>query len=119
MPRYASCLATLCFRDLVASLQLCETEQIILPMIEKAENLGSGVWLITSATTAYTLFESDSESTMSSRFVKNPGCRIFILRHFVKKMKAKSSSQMGLFRRFSTRYLPIAFTPYRSLCSRY
>ena len=50
-----SCLATLYFKDSVAALQVCETEQIVLPATEKkTENLGYGVWLITSATTAYT-----------------------------------------------------------------
>ena len=73
-----SCLATLCFKDSVAELQVCETEQIVLPATEKAENLGYGVWLITSATTAYTLFESDTESTTSSGNVKYAGCRICI-----------------------------------------
>ena len=74
-----SCLATLYFKDSVSALQVCETEQIVLPATEKAENLGYGVWLITSATTAYTLFESDTESTTSSGIVKYPGCRICII----------------------------------------
>ena len=38
-----SCLATLYFKDSVAALQVCETEQIVLPATEKAENLGFGV----------------------------------------------------------------------------
>ena len=49
-----SCLATLYIKDSVAALQVCETEQIVLPATGKAEKLGYGVWLITSATTAYT-----------------------------------------------------------------
>ena len=49
---YDSCLATMYFKDSVAALQVCETEQIVLPATEKAGNLGYGVWLITSATTA-------------------------------------------------------------------
>ena len=73
-----SCLATLYFKNSVSALQVCETEQIVLPATEKAENLGYGVWLMTSATTAYTLFESDTESTTSSGIVKYPGCRICI-----------------------------------------
>ena len=59
---HESCLATLYFKDIVEALQTCETEQIILPSTEKAENLGYDAWLITSATTAYTLYESDAES---------------------------------------------------------
>ena len=64
-----SCLATLYFKDSVAALQVCEAQQIRLPATEEAGNSGYGVWLITSATTAYTLFESDTESTASSGIV--------------------------------------------------
>ena len=74
-----SCLATLYFKDSVAALQVCETEQIVLPATEKAKNLGYGVWLKTSATTAYTVLESDTESTTSSGIVKYPGCWIYII----------------------------------------
>ena len=74
-----SCLAMLYFKDSVAALQVCKAEQIVLPATEKAENLVFGVWLLTSATTAYTLFESDTESTTSSGVVKYPGCRICII----------------------------------------
>ena len=35
-----SCLATLYFENSVAALQVCETEQIVVPALEKAENLG-------------------------------------------------------------------------------
>ena len=76
---YDSCLATLYFKHSVAALQVCETEQTVLPATEKAENLGYGVLLITSATTAYALFESNTESTTSSGIVKYPGCRICII----------------------------------------
>ena len=73
---HKSCLATLFFKGSVQALQICDTEQIALPATEKAENLGFGVWLITSATTAYTLFASDTASTTSSGIIKYPGCRI-------------------------------------------
>ena len=76
---HGSCLATLFFKGSVEALQICETEQILLPAAEKAENLGFGVWLITSATTAYTLIETDTSSTTSSGIIKYPGCRICIV----------------------------------------
>ena len=75
---HESCLANLYFKDSVEALQTCETEQI-LPSTEKAENLGYGAWLITSASTACTLYESDTESTTSSGITKYPGCRICII----------------------------------------
>ena len=76
---HGSCLATLFFKGSVEALQICNTEQIALPATEKADNLGFGVWLITSATTAYNLFESDTASTTSSGIIKYPGCRICII----------------------------------------
>ena len=76
---HGSCLATLYCKDSVEALQTCETEQITLPSTEKAENLGYGAWLIISATTAHTLYESDTESTTFSGFTKYLGCRICII----------------------------------------
>ena len=76
---HGSCLATLFFKGSAEALQICDTEQIALPATEKAENLGFGVWLITSATTAYTLFESDTASTTSSGIIKYSGCGICII----------------------------------------
>ena len=76
---HGSCLATLFFKGSIEALQICETEQILLPAAEKADNLGYGVWLITSATTAYTLIETDTASTTSSGIIKYPGCRICII----------------------------------------
>ena len=77
--RNGSCLATRFFKGSVEAIQICDTEQIALSATEKAENLGLGVWLITSPTTASTLFESDAASTTSSRIIKYPGCRICII----------------------------------------
>ena len=76
---HGSCLASHFFKGSVEALQICETEQMLLPAAEKAANLGYGVWLITSATTAYTLMETDTASTTSSGIIKCPGCRICIV----------------------------------------
>ena len=76
---HGSCLATLFFNGSVEVLQICDTEQLALPTTEKAENLGFGVWLITSATTAYTPFETNTASTTSSGRIKNPGRGICII----------------------------------------
>ena len=57
---------------------MCDTEKVYLPARDQAENLGFGVWLITSATDAYTLTEeivSGGKTTMK----KYKGCRICIL----------------------------------------
>ena len=76
---HGSCLATLFFKGSVEALKIWDTEQIAFPATEKAENLGLGVWLITSANTGYTLFESATASTASSGIIKHPGCRICII----------------------------------------
>ena len=46
---------------------------------DKVENLGFGEKLITSATTAYNLFESEIESTTTSGVEKLPWCQISIV----------------------------------------
>ena len=71
-----SCLAILFFKGNLNTLKVCDTEQIQLTSTEKAESLGFWVWLITSATSACTLFESDKESTTASGLEKFPGCHI-------------------------------------------
>ena len=76
---HESCQATLYFKDSVQALQICGTEQINLPSKERAEKLGYGLWVFTSATTAHTLYESDTESTTSSSIINYPGCRFCIL----------------------------------------
>ena len=92
-PRYQICLnmiatetghrsfiATLFFEGSVKTLQISDNEQIALPVTEEAVNLRYGVWLIMSATAAYTLFESDTASTTSSGINKYFGCRICRIR---------------------------------------
>ena len=37
------------YSDNVACLKVCEVDQAVLPATEQAENLGYGLWLITSA----------------------------------------------------------------------
>ena len=57
---------------------MCDTEKVYLPTRDQAENLGFGVWLITSATDAYTLTEeivSGGKTTMKNY----KGCRICIV----------------------------------------
>ena len=76
---HGSCLATLFFKGSSESIQKCDTEVIELPATEKAENLGYGVWLVTSATKAYTLYETTSDSNTATGLTKYPGCNICII----------------------------------------
>ena len=52
---HASCLATLFRKWTFEGLGVCHTEKVYLPARYQAENPRFGVWLITSATDAYTL----------------------------------------------------------------
>ena len=91
--RNESWLTTLYFNETVEALQNCKTEQTILPSTEKAENWSSGAWVINSATTAYTLRESDTKSTTSSGFTKYPVCPNLYNHLEVRKASVWSSQQ--------------------------
>ena len=76
---HGSCLATLFFIGSIESIKKCETEVIELPATEKAVNIGYGVWLVTSATKAYTLYETTSDSNTATGLTKYQGCIICII----------------------------------------
>ena len=75
----SSCLATLYFHNAIAALQVCEPEQISLPTPEKATNLGYGIWLLTSASDAFTLREFTRGLANSVERTDIPGCTICII----------------------------------------
>ena len=52
---HASCLGTLFRRGTIEGLGVCHTKKVYMPARDQAENPEFGVWLITSATDAYTL----------------------------------------------------------------
>ena len=58
-----SCIATLLFQDEYEALENCRVKSIQLPRKEKAENLGYGRWLITSANPDFLMTERPSNST--------------------------------------------------------
>ena len=62
----------------IDALAVCETTDITLPSIEQATNLGSGIWLITSANADFTFRESSSLATSSSSR-SFAGCHIGII----------------------------------------
>ena len=59
---HSSCLATLFFGTTLDALVTCPTENVVLPVIEAAENLGYGIWVILSATDTFTMRESSMDS---------------------------------------------------------
>ena len=75
----SSCLATLYFHNAIAALQVCAPQQFSLPTSEKATNLGYGIWLINSASEAFTLREFTRGTTNSVQRTDIPGCSICII----------------------------------------
>ena len=69
----SSCLATLYFHSAKTALTVCETEKILLPTPEKAKNLGYGIWLITSASAAFSLREYSLDEVNTPRREEHAG----------------------------------------------
>ena len=75
----SSCLATLYFHSTMTALTVCETEKVLLPTPEKATNLGYGIWLITSASAAFSLREYSLDELNTPKREDHPGCNICII----------------------------------------
>ena len=75
----SSCLATLYFHSTMTALTVCETEKVLLPTPEKATNLGYGIWLITSASAAFSLREYSLDELITPKREDHPGCNICII----------------------------------------
>ena len=75
----SSCLANLFWPNPVATLTVCETEKVILPTPEKATNLGYGIWLITSASSSFSLWEYNLNEVHTPSRKEHPGCNICII----------------------------------------
>lgn len=73
-----SCLSALFFTSVIDAIRVCETEKFYLPTTEKAENLGHGIWLITSATSTYSLVETNMDPRQQE-MIRFPGCTICIV----------------------------------------
>ena len=58
---FSLCLAALKFHHSITALKVCETEKVVLPNPERAQNLGYGIWLLTSASSDFILSEIDMD----------------------------------------------------------
>ena len=76
---FSSCLATLKFHHPITALRVCDTEKVVLPNPERAENLGYGVWLLTSASSDFTLNEIGMDETCRQTNVLHKGCNICLI----------------------------------------
>ena len=72
---HSSCLASLFFGTTMDALVTCPTENVI----EAAENLGYGIWVILSATDTFTRRESSMDSSNALQVRTYPGCQICII----------------------------------------
>ena len=75
----SSCLATLYFHSTMTALTVCETEKLLLPTPEKATNIGYGIWLITSASAAFSLREYSLGELNTPKRKDHPGCNICLI----------------------------------------
>ena len=76
---HPSCLATLFLSSPLKAAETCDTEVHYLPTQVQADNLGYGIWLITSATDAYEMREYSLASKHKSWNRLIPGCKICIM----------------------------------------
>ena len=74
----SSCLATLYYKEPIVALEVCETRKILLPIPEKATNLGYGIWLITS-TRQFKGSQHMVSGTTSTSNVNGNGCNVCII----------------------------------------
>ena len=76
---FSSCLATLKFHHTISALKVCDTEKVVLPNPERAQNLGYGIWLLTSASSDYTLSEIGMDENGRHINVPHKGCNICLI----------------------------------------
>ena len=74
-----SCLATLFLGSILKTAETCDTEVFYLPTNVQAENLGYGIWLLTSATDAFKIRRYSLEQGLSSLGTTTDGCKIWLL----------------------------------------
>ena len=74
-----SCLATLKFHHAITALRVCDTEKVVLPNPERAQNLGYGNWLLTSASSDFILSEIGMDETGRQTNAPHKGCNICLI----------------------------------------
>ena len=76
---FSSCLATLKFHHAITALKICDTEKVVLPNPERAQNRGYGIWLLTSASSDFTLSEIGMDENGRHTNVPHKGCNICLI----------------------------------------
>ena len=73
---FSSCLATLKFHHALTALNICDIEKVVLPIPERAQNLGYGIWLLTSASSDFPLNEIGIDENGRQTNMPHKGCKI-------------------------------------------
>ena len=74
-----SCLATLFLGSILKTAETCDTEVFYLPTNVQADNLGFGIWLLTSATDGFNIRTYSLEKSIGNLGSTKDGCKICIL----------------------------------------
>ena len=75
----ASCLATLFLGSILKATETCDTEVFYLSTNFQAEKLGYGIWLLTSATDAFSMRTYSLEQNINSLGSTTDGCKVCLL----------------------------------------
>ena len=75
---FSLCL-TLKFHHAITALIVCDTEKVVLPNPERAQNLGYGIWLLTSASSDFTLSEIGTDENGRLSNIPHKGCNICLI----------------------------------------
>ena len=76
---FSSYLATLKFHHAITALKVCDTEKVVLPNHERAQNLGYEIWLLTSASSDFTLSEIGTDENGRQTNIPHKGCNICLM----------------------------------------
>ena len=75
---FSWCPVTLKFHAITA-LKVCDKEKLVLPNTERAQNLGYGIWLLTSASSDFTLSQIDMDQNGRQTNIPHKGCNICLI----------------------------------------
>ena len=67
------------FHHSIAALNDCDTEKIVLPNRKRAQNLGYGIWLLTSASSDFILCEIGTDETGRQLNIPHKSCNICLI----------------------------------------
>ena len=77
---FSSCPATLKFHRAITQLKTCDTENVLLPITERAQNLGYGIWLLTSVSSDFSFSEIGLDKNGRQTNIPHNGCNICLIK---------------------------------------